>query len=273
MGPAVDHSMVKYRLLGPLEIVRNGRLCTPRAAMQRALLALLIYHPNELLTTRRLIEELWDSRPPASALATLQMYISAVRRAIFPVCSEVGLDPRRHPILRTESSGYIMRIEPEDVDVTHFRALARLGRSYVRIGRCDQASETFRQALALWRGTAMADLSHIGMMAHYAFRLDEERLTIWEERIGADICRGRAVEVIGELEELCARHPLRESFYEQLMLALYHSDRQAEALAVYTRAHQIMVEKVGVEPGTGLRAAQHVILAGQEPHSSRHAGH
>jgi DNA-binding SARP family transcriptional activator len=166
-----------------------------------------------------------------------------------------------------------MHIEPEHVDLTHFRALTDRGRSAVSDGRCAEASEYFRQALALWRGTALADLTHTGMLAHYALRLDEERLTSWQERIGADICQGRSAEVIGELEELCARYPLRESFYEQLMHALYHSDRRAEALKVYTRAHQVMVENVGIEPGPGLRAVQQAILSGRSLPGGRHAGH
>jgi DNA-binding SARP family transcriptional activator len=236
--------------------------------MQRALLALLIYNANELLTKRRLIDELWDSKPPSSALATLQMYVSAVRRVLFP-----GIDPRLHPILRTDNSGYILCIDPVDVDLTHFHALTEIGRSNVREGRYSEASEKFGRALALWRGTAMADLSHIGMIAHYAFRLDEERVTVWQERIEASIRQGRTSEVIGELEELCARYPLRESLYGQLMLALYRSDRRAEALAVYTRAHHIMVENVGLEPGPGLRATQRAILAGQELPGGPFAGY
>lgn len=263
----------EYRILGPLEIIRDGRTCTPQATKQRALLALLIYHANEHLTTHRLIDELWDSRPPASAHATLQMYVSAVRRTLFPAHSGADRDPRRHPILRTECSGYVMRIEPEDLDLTRFRALAERGRSAVRDGRCAEAGEHFRQALALWRGTALADLSHTGMLAHYALRLDEERLAIWQERIGADMCRGWSTEVVGELEELCAKYPLREFFYEQLMYALYHSGRRAEALKVYTRAHQIMVEDVGIGPGPGLCAAQQAILSGQPLPGGRHAGH
>jgi DNA-binding SARP family transcriptional activator len=264
---------IKYRLLGPLEIVRNGKRCTPRTTMQRALLALLIYNANELLTTRRLIDELWDSKPPASALATLQMYVSAVRRALFPTHNRIGSDPRVHPILRTENSGYIMRINPADVDLTNFRALAEIGRSCASKKSYSEASEHFGRALALWRGSAMTDLSHIGMLAHYAFRLDEERITVWQERIRIDICQGRTAQVIGELGELCARYPLREPFYLELMLALYQSDRRAEALEVYARAHQIIVENVGLEPGPGLRAAQNAILTEREPPGTLLAGH
>lgn len=269
IDPTVGDLAVKYRLLGPLEIVSNGKQCTPRTTMQRALLALLIYSANELLTARRLIDELWGSKPPASALATLQMYVSAVRRALFPAHNMIGSDPRLHPILRTENSGYIMRLDPVDVDLTHFRILTEIGRSCASKGRYSEASEYFGQALALWRGTALADLSHIGMLAHYAFRLNEERITVLQERIRADICLGRTAQVIGELGELCARYPLREPFYEELMLALYRSDRRAEALEVYTRAYQIMVENVGLEPGPSLRAAQNAILTEQEPPGTR----
>lgn len=264
---------IEYRLLGPLEIIRDGSKCTPQAPKQRALLALLIYHANELMTAHRIIDELWESRPPASAHAILQMHVSAVRRALLPSYDGVGGDPRAHPILRTDRSGYIMCIEPEALDLTRFRALANRGRFALNEGRCVEAGEHFREALALWRGAALADLGHTGMLAHYALRLDEERLAIWQERIGADMCQGCSAEVVGELEELCAKYPLREFFYEQLMYALYHSGRRAEALKVYIRAHQVMVESIGIEPGPGLCAAQQAILSGQPLSASRHAGH
>jgi SARP family transcriptional regulator, regulator of embCAB operon len=261
---------LRYRLLGPLEVARDGRCCTPSAPKQRILLALLLLHANELLSVERIIDELWEHRPPRSVHAALQMYVSALRRALQPGHRAAGRSPRSHPVLRTEASGYILRAGADELDLAQFRALAARGRARLAAGDCESAGEHFRQALSLWRGPALAGLSRSGELSHYAVRLNEERLSLIQERVAVDICQGRSLEIVGELEELCARYPLHEPFHEQLMLALAHSGRRADALGVYSRVYQIMIENVGIGPGSELRAAQQTILDGWEPRDGRH---
>lgn len=257
-------------MLGPLEVRRDGQPCTPTALKRRALLALLLLHANEPLSVTVLIDELWDCHPPRSATATLQMYVSGLRHTLDPDHRFAGRDPRQHPVLRTEGSGYRLRARPGELDLDHFQALAGLGRSQLQSGRCAVAGASFRGALALWRGTPLGDLGEAALPSHYRVRLEEERLAVVHDRIGADICQGRSREVIGELEELCARYPLREAFHEQLMLALARTGRCAEALGAYARARRTVVEDTGMEPGPALRATQRALLDGHWPNDTRH---
>lgn len=261
---------LRYRLLGPVEIVRDGEPCTPSALKLRALLAVFLLHANEALAADRLIDELWRCAPPRSAAATLQAYISALRRILDPAHGRAGRHPRQHPVLQTHPSGYLLAVKPGELDLHRFRALAALGRDRLADGRCGQAGEMFGRALVLWRGPALSDLSRADLMAHYTTRLEEERLALLHERIAADVCCGRGSAVVVELQELCARHPLRETIHEQLMLALCAAGRRAEALDAYARARRILVDDVGVEPGPALRAAQQAVLEGREPRNGAH---
>ncbi|MFD3804432.1 BTAD domain-containing putative transcriptional regulator [Streptomyces sp. NPDC058619] len=259
-----------YRILGPLEVHRAGVLCTPTSLKRRALLTLLLLHANRRFPICTLIGELWDDRPPPSAVAAVQMYVSGLRRVLDPAHSRDGGDARRHPLLLTAGNGYLLRVRPGDLDLDRFRALAGLGRDQRAAGDCTSSAKSFHQALALWRGTSPGDLEQASLPAHYTVRLEEERLALVHDRIGADICTGRAREVVGELEELCARHPLREDFHEQLMLALATAGRRAEALNAYARARRTVVENTGIEPGPGLRTAQQTLLSGDRPDNARH---
>lgn len=210
----------RYLVLGPLEVRRAGAVCTPSPLKHRALLAVLLLHANRLASADMLIDELWDGHPPRSAAATLQMYVSGLRRTLDPEHGRTGGDPRRHPVLRTAGSGYVLSVAPGELDLDLCRALAARGRRLLADGDCGAASESFSGALSMWRGRPLADLGPARLPAYYAVRLEEERLALLHDRIGADICAGRAQEVVADLAELCARHPLREAFHEQLMLAL-----------------------------------------------------
>lgn len=271
MADSASRPTLRFNILGPLEVFRDGHPCTPSPPLQRALLSLLLLHGNELLPVTRIIDALWGHRPPRSALAALQMYISAVRRILTPSGPRPRGGVRQHPILLTQSSGYVIRVESEQLDLHQFRYLASDGRRQIAEGHCAEAGELFRQALAIWRGPALADLSRSDVMQRYAVRLETERLALLQERIGADLCQGRSLELVGELEELCVRYPLRESFHQQLMLALYLSGNRAEALGVYQQAHRTMVDEAGIEPGPGLRSLHQAILSGSatpHPHHS-----
>ncbi|WP_405705680.1 AfsR/SARP family transcriptional regulator [Streptomyces xanthophaeus] len=245
-------------------------ICTPTSLKRRALLTLLLLHANRRFPICTLIGELWDGRPPPSAVATVQMYVSGLRRVLDPGHSREGGDARRHPLLLTDGNGYLLRVRPGELDLDRFRTTAGLGRELRAAGDCAAAARSFHQALALWRGTPPGDLGQSCLPAHYTVRLEEERLALVHDRIGADICSGRAREVVGELEELCARHALREDFHEQLMLALAAAGRSAEALNAYARARRTLVENTGVEPGPGLRSAQQALLSGARPDNARH---
>ncbi|MFD8143299.1 BTAD domain-containing putative transcriptional regulator [Streptomyces sp. NPDC059708] len=259
-----------YLLLGPLEVRRAGAVCTPGRLKQRALLAVLLLHANRLACAEMLIEELWDGRPPRSAQATLQMYVSGLRRTLDPGHGRAGGDPRRHPVLRTSGSGYVLRVEPGELDLDRSRARAAVGRDLRGAGDCAAAGEAFRAALAMWRGRPLADLGPARLPAYHAVRLEEERMALLQDRIGADICAGRSAEVIAELAELCARHPLREGLHEQLMLALASAGRRAEALDAYARVRRVVVADVGIEPGPGLQAVQRALLGGLPPTGPEH---
>ncbi|MBT2469267.1 AfsR/SARP family transcriptional regulator [Streptomyces sp. ISL-66] len=259
-----------YLVLGPLEVRRGGVTCTPSPLKRRALLAILLLHANRLASADMLIDELWDGHPPRSALATLQMYVSGLRRTLDPGHGRAGGDPRRHPVLRTTGSGYLLEVGPGELDLDLSRARAALGRHKLAGGDCAAASEAFAAALAMWRGRPLADLGPARLPEYYTARLDEERLALVHDRIGADICAGRSQEVVAELAELCARHPLREAFHEQLMLALAGTGRRAEALDAYARARRVVVAGTGVEPGPDLQAVQRALLGGLRPSATLH---
>ncbi|MFE2284116.1 BTAD domain-containing putative transcriptional regulator [Streptomyces sp. NPDC059443] len=260
----------RYLVLGPLEVRRAGAPCTPGPLKHRALLAVLLLHANRLAPADLLIDELWDGHPPRSALATLQMYVSGLRRTLDPGHGRAGGDPRLHPVLRTAGSGYVLSVAPGELDLDLSRAGASHGRRLLASGDCAAASWAFSSALALWRGRPLADLGPARLPAYHAVRLEEERLALVHDRIGADICAGRSQEVVAELAELCARHPLREAFHEQLMLALAGTGRRAEALDAYTRARRVVVEGTGIEPGPDLQAVQQALLSGLRPSATVH---
>jgi SARP family transcriptional regulator, regulator of embCAB operon len=262
-----------YRLLGPVEVLRGGERRTPGPPKQRGLLALLALHANQSVNVSTIIDELWGARPPRSALAALQVYITGVRRSLVDMDELSRLDIKGHPVLRTNSSGYQLMVEPGCLDLARFRTMVVQGRRAVAAGRCVGAGEMFRAALGLWRGTALGDLERKGILARHSVRLEDERLDALQERIDIDRCQGRVREVVGEVEDLCVRYPLREGFHRQLMQALHLVGRRADALRWYTRAYRIIMDEAGIEPGPELRRLQQAILAGRDLADDPHAGH
>src|SRR5215210_4234535 len=224
---------MEFRLLGPLEIVEHGRVLELGSARQRALLVVLLLHANEVVSVDRLIDELWGRSPPATAGKILQVYVSRLRK-------ELG-DGR----LVTRAPGYFLRADRSELDFARFEQL--MAESH--IGDPLQAASRLRRALALSRGPPLADMEYEPFAQAEIARLEELQWTALERRIDADLAAGRDAEVIGELEALIAAHPLRERPRGQLMLALYRSGRQAEALEAYRRARQELSEQLGLEPG------------------------
>ncbi len=245
---------IEFRILGPLEILVDGAPVRIGGRKERALLTLLALHAGEVLGPDRLIEGLWGEAPPASAMKTLQTYVVHVRRAL-----EQGAPGAQSPIL-TRARGYLLDVAAEGIDAGRFERLVAEGRLALGERRYQAASDVLREALSLWRGGALADLDPDGPAQAEIARLDEERMRALEARIDADLGRGAHADVVPELQGLVAVHPLRETLRAQLMLALYRSGRQAEALDAYQRARGLLVQELGIEPGPTLRRLEEQIL-------------
>ena len=242
-----------FRLLGPLEVVGDsGRGVSIGKGRQRALLALLILRANELVATDRLVEELWGESPPPTAQRMLHNQVSALRSAL-----------GRNGRLETLGSAYRLKVDPGERDVDRFEELLASGRARIETDP-EGAAERFRQALELWRGPALADLSYEPFAQTEIARLEERRWAAFEARVEAELALGRHADLVSDLEAAVVEQPLREHLHGRLMLALYRCGRQAEALEAYRRARRTLVEEIGVEPSTELRALQDAILA-QDP--------
>ena len=235
-----------FSLLGPLTATVDGTSIELGGQKRRALLAALLLRADQVVPRDHLVDALWGEDPPDTARNTLQVYVSQVRKLL------------PDGLLETTADGYRLAIDPGAVDVFEFERLTQSGRSALTIGDAAGAAETLRRALDLWRGTP-TDLPQLE-----ALRLEELRLTAQEDRIDAELALGRHVQLVGELELLVAEQPLRERARAQLMLALYRSGRQADALAVYQRARRTLVEELGIEPGESLRKLERAILE-QDP--------
>jgi len=229
---------MEFRILGPLEVVDGGRRLTIRRGKERALLVYLLLHANELVPRGRLIDELWNERPPPTAAKILQNAVSHLRK-------ELG-----EGRLLTRDPGYVLRVDGDELDLDRFERLAKEGRA--------------DEALALWRGVPLVELHEEDFAEEARRRLEERRLAVTEDRIDGELSAGRQADLVAELEQLVAAHPLRERLYEQLMLALYRSRRQADALDVYRRAQTTLSDELGLQPGPQLQALERRILT-QDP--------
>jgi DNA-binding SARP family transcriptional activator len=247
-----------FRILGPLEVLDDGRTVTVAGAKPRALLAFLLLHANETLTADRLIDELWGERPPAGAAKNLQMQVSRLRKAL---AGDGGSGPG---LIETRERGYKLAIDPEQLDAYRFERLVAEGRAELAADRPESAASALEHALALWHGAPLADLAYEPFAQPEIARLADLRVAALEHLIEAKLQLGRHAEVIEQLEILIGEHPYRERLRGQLMLALYRSDRQADALQAYQDARRTLVEELGIEPGERLRELERAILA-QDP--------
>jgi DNA-binding SARP family transcriptional activator len=246
----------EFHILGPLEAAVDGRQLPLGGVKQRALLALLLLHANEVVSRDRLIDELWGETPPATVAAGLHVYVSRLRKVLAPIGDGVALE--------RDGYGYVLKIEPEQLDLWRFERFARSGREALGAGDPERAASELRAALALWHGPALADLAYEPFAAARVGRLEELRIAATEDRIDADLALGRHRELVVELEELVTEHPHRERLHAQLMLALYRSGRQADALGAYRAASRALGDDLGLEPGPALRRLERSILA-QDP--------
>ena len=237
-----------FRLLGPVEVFEDNRSLALGGVKQRSVLAVLLMHANELVTTDQLIDEIWGGTPPATAAKNIQVQVSRLRKV---------LDSGR---VTTGPGGYVLHLEPHESDVARFERLAAEAAG----APPQRAADKLREALGLWRGPALADLAYEGFAQPEIARLEELRLAVLVQRIDADLALGHHAELVGELEALVGRHPLQERLRYQLMLALYRSARQAEALEAYRVARGELSEQLGLEPSEQLRQLEQAILR-QDP--------
>jgi YVTN family beta-propeller protein len=229
---------MEFRILGPLEVVDEGRPVSIRRGKEQALLAYLLLHANEVVPSGRLIDVLWDERPPPTASKILQNAVSHLRK-------QLG-----NGRLLTRDRGYLLRVEEGELDLQRFERLAGDGRG--------------EEALTLWRGPALLNLGDERFADDARRRLEEQRLAVVEDRIEDDLVVGRHAELVGELEQLVEENPLRERLQGQLMRALYGTGRQGDALDVYRRARRTLSEELGLEPGPQLQELERKIL-NQDP--------
>jgi predicted ATPase/DNA-binding SARP family transcriptional activator len=235
---------VDFRILGPLAVDD----LTLGGARGRGVLAVLLLHANEAVSADRLVLALWGEDAPPTAVKALQVAVSRLRRVL-------------PDVLETTAGGYRVRVAPGELDLDRFERAAAAGRDSLAAGIPARAAQQLREALAEWRGPALADLEGMPFAATDIARLEEERLEALEARIEADLAAGRHAELAAELHALVAQHPWRERLRAHLMLALYRTGRQAEALAAYSAARTTLVEELGIEPGPELRDLQAAILA------------
>ena len=248
---------MRFGILGPLQVVGDdGRELALGGRMPRAVLALLLLRANEVVSSDQLVEELWAGAPPASGAKGLHVHVSRLRRALAAGHS----DPDGERLVTT-AGGYVLRVGPEELDVQRCERLIGEGRSLLAAGRPDQALAALSGAVELWRGDVLADFQYDAFAQGEIARLGELRAAVLEERIAVEMLLGREAQVLGELERLVRDYPYRERLRGQLMLALYRTGRQAEALAAYRAARSALVDELGIEPSVELRQLHEAILA------------
>jgi peptide/nickel transport system substrate-binding protein len=239
---------MEFRILGRLEVLEHGQPIALGGAKQRAVLAILLLHRREAVSIDRLVDELWGERPPPTAAQTIRVYVSRLRKALGD----------RH--VETRGRGYLLAVDPEQVDADCFVALVADGRAALASGDAAAAVELFDGALRLWRGPPLGEFAYEPFAQAEIARLDEARLAALEDRADAELRVGRGAELVAELEQLVTEHPLRERLTAGLMLALYRAGRHADALAAYRAARERMAEELGLEPGPALRELERRIL-------------
>jgi DNA-binding SARP family transcriptional activator len=252
-----------YRVLGPLEIEDQGRPLRIGGIKRRALLAILLMHPNQVVSRDLLIQELWGVQAPDGAAHTLEVQVSRLRKLLHA--------DERDQVIVTHSTGYKLVVGPEELDLLRFDRLVEEGRLAASTGENEQGAERFREALSLWRGRPFEDVAYESFAQIEIDRLEERRLATIEERIEAELALEKHSELVSELEALVRQHPFRERLRGQLMLALYRSGRQAEALTAYQDARRVLVEELGIDPGPTLRELEQAILR-QDPALIRAVG-
>ena len=249
----VDRARAEFAVLGPVEARVAGRVVRLAGSKQRAVLAILLLHANDVVSSERLVAAVWGGDAPATAPNTLQVYVSQIRKALAAAGADDGIIVTRPP-------GYVLRIEPEQLDAARFERLATLGRDALRGGDAASALALLDDALALWRGDPLAEFENAEFAQPERRRLEELRDAAVEDRVQARLELGEGPELVSELHSVAAAHPERERVRGQLALALYRAGRQADALEELRRARAELLEELGLEPGPELRELERAIL-------------
>lgn len=247
---------MRFRLLGPLEVVGPGGPAPITAERQRIVLAVLLLEPNRIVPMGRLVDAVWGASPPPTARAQIQICVSMVRASM----AKVGLPD----VIQTRSPGYLAEVGDDELDLYVFERAASAGRTAEEAGRFDEAASAFETALGLWRGSSCfgGGITSTALQAPAA-RLDEQRLAVVEQWVDARLALGLHQRLVARLIDLVMQNPLRERLRAQLMVALSRSGRKAEALEVYRRGRRELIDELGIEPGEELRRLQESILSGR----------
>jgi SARP family transcriptional regulator, regulator of embCAB operon len=245
-------------VLGPLEAHVDGRSFTPSAAKPRQILALLALQVGQVVTVPALIEELWGANPPRSALTTLQTYIMQLRRRIAGALTETGA---AKDLLATRYGGYMLDIEPDDVDACRYERMVAGGLKAMEDSDCQLASRLLRAGLDMWHGQALVDVQIGPRLGLEVTRLEESRMSVLETRIDADLRLGRHNSLLSELSVLSARYPTHENLCALYMIALYRAGRQWRALEVFKHLRETLVDELGVEPSARLQHLRRAITS------------
>lgn len=251
------------KVLGPLQVSIDGTPLVPTAAKPRQMLALLAINGGHVVTSASLRDEIWGEHVPRSAASTVQTYVLHLRRLIDQALDGDSTRTAKD-ILVTEHTGYSLAADPGMIDAVRYERLAAAGRAAGASGDFTRAGELLTEALGLWRGPVLVDVSAGTLLEIAATRLSEDRLSDLSMRIDADLFAGRHQQLLGELAALCAQYPYIENFRAQLMLALHRSGRQNEALELYRETWTTSREQFGVEPGVALRRLHQALLSGDE---------
>ena len=241
---------MEVRILGPLEVGADGGAVAVSGAKLRALLAVLAVNANRPVSTERLALALWGEDAPPGTMKAVKVHVSRLRRALGD-----------SDVLETTPAGYRLVVGPDELDAERFERAVAAGRAALAAGDAPRASELLRGALDLWRGAPLEEFAWAPFAPPEIRRLEELRLSALESRVEAELVAGRHAELVAELHRLTGEHPWRERLHAQLMLALYRSGRQGEALEVYRHAREVLVEQLGIEPGSELHRLHQAVLA------------
>lgn len=248
--------MIRYNVLGPLELRSGATVYTPRGPKIGRVLALLLLQANQFVRVQTLAEELWDERPPRTAVTTIRTHVYHLR-TMLERGSAIGVPAG---LLATEPAGYRFAVEPGQLDCEEFDRLTDRGRALLKRGAVDQAAVVLRSALELWRGPALVNLTSGPVLCRHVDQLEESRIGALELRIEADLQLGRHRELVAELRGLVATHPLNEWFHARLIEALHRCGRRGEALQAFLDLRAVLACELGVEPSAALQRIQHEIL-------------
>ncbi|RKN37848.1 AfsR/SARP family transcriptional regulator [Streptomyces hoynatensis] len=245
---------MRYNMLGLLRVTSDKGTTYVGARKVETLLAALLIRSDQVVASSRLKDEIWGGSAPKRASAAMHVYVSQLRKAL-------AAEPGNESPIVTRPPGYMLRLGPGDeLDVREFETWVRQGRAHLESGRLEAACASLKAALAMWRGPALVGVSGGAMIGAFVAYLEDARVQCYEMLIDAQLAMGRHRELVGQLQALINDYPLSEVFYRQLMLTLYRSERQAEALRVYDGARRVLRDELGLEPGKPLRDLQRAIL-------------